>query len=78
MVKKDKDDNAIFGSHVGMDTEKCVIFSDPNRLVGTIGIKDLIVVTTPDAVLVCNRKRAEDIKKLVERIKKNKNLVKFL
>lgn len=78
LVKKDRYGNAIFGSHVGIDTEGCVIFSDANHLVGTIGIKDLIVVVTSDAVLACRRQRAEDIKDLVERIKKKKNLLKFL
>lgn len=78
LAKKGKQGNAIFGGHVGIDTKRSLIYADKNLLVGTIGIKDLIVVATSDAVLVCNRKRAEDIKKLVEKIKKNKRLQKFL
>ena len=36
------------------------------RLIATLGVRDLIVVDTPDAVLVCRRDRAQDIKKLTE------------
>jgi len=78
LVKKDKNGNTIFGDHAGIDTGRSVIFTDPNYLIGTIGIKDLIVVATSDAVLVCKKERADDIKKLVEKIKKNKKLLRFL
>ena len=78
LLKRDSSGNIIFGSHMGIDTKNCVIFSDTNRLVGTIGIKDVIIVVTPDAVLVCDNKRAEDVKKLVGRLKKRKKFLKFL
>jgi mannose-1-phosphate guanylyltransferase len=78
LVDKDKDGNAIFGNHVSIDTKGSIIFSDTNHLVGTIGIKDLILVVSSDAILVCDKNRAEDIKKLVGRIKKKKSLLKFL
>lgn len=37
-----------------------------SRVIATLGVRDLIVVDTPDAVLVCRRDRAQDIKKLTE------------
>ena len=78
MAKKDRNDNVVFGSHVGIDTKGSFIFSDEKRLIGTIGLNDIIVVATPDAVLICDRRRAEDIKKLVGMIKKQKRFSKFL
>jgi len=36
------------------------------RVIATLGVRDLIVVDTADAVLVCRRDRAQDIKKLTE------------
>ena len=78
LAKKGKDGNVIFGKHVGIDTKESLIFSDTGRLVGTVGINDIIVVDTPDAVLVCSRKRAGEIKKLVGKIKKDKRFTKFL
>jgi len=38
-------------------------------LISTIGLKDVIIADTPDALLVCNRSRAQDVKQLVERLK---------
>lgn len=78
LVNKDKDGNAILASHVGIDTKKSFITSAPNQLVGTIGVKDLIIVAAPDAVLVASAKGAKDIRKLVGRIKKKKEFLKFL
>lgn len=65
--EKDSHSNASFGPHVGIDSEGCVIYS-PSKLVATVGIHNLIVVETPDAVLLCARDRAEDLKMLVHRL----------
>ncbi len=66
----DKDDfnNAIIGKYAGIDTEGCVIHS-PEKLVAAIGIKDLIIVASRDAVLVCPKERAQDVKSIVELLK---------
>ena len=41
-----------------------------NRLVAAVGVKDLIVVETPDAVMVCDRNHAQDVKSIVEELKR--------
>lgn len=56
------------GPHVGLDDRDCLFYSD-GRLVATIGLKDLIVVATGDAVLVCDRNRSQDLKKLMDRLR---------
>jgi mannose-1-phosphate guanylyltransferase len=65
---KDNQSNACFGRHVGMDSEGCVIYS-PDKLVATVGLRDLIVVETPDALLLCAKDRADDLRNLVEKLK---------
>ncbi|MDH3398456.1 MAG: mannose-1-phosphate guanylyltransferase/mannose-6-phosphate isomerase [Acidimicrobiia bacterium] len=40
-----------------------------SRLVAVVGLKDVVVVETPDAVLVCHKDQAQDIKTIVERLK---------
>ena len=51
--------------HVLIDTAKTLVAtSDPNHLITTIGVDNLIVIHTPEATLVCRADRAEDIKKL--------------
>lgn len=51
--------------HVALDSADCLIYSD-GRTVATVGVNNLIVVSTPDALLVCDRERAQDVKKVVE------------
>jgi mannose-1-phosphate guanylyltransferase len=49
---------------VGLDARNCVVAGD-GRLVTIVGLEDVIVVQSGDAVLVCRKDRAEDVKKLV-------------
>lgn len=66
---KDANGNAVTGLHIGIDTRNCLILSSENRLVATIGIEDMVVIDTEDAVLVCPRDRAQEVKKIVDKIK---------
>jgi len=54
------------GRAVVVDGEGVVVVPAGNRLVSTLGVSDVIVVDTEDAVLVCGRDRAQDIKRLTE------------
>jgi len=65
----DVDGNAIFGDVLCHDTHNSVIRAE-SRLVATIGVADLVVVETPDAVLVAPKSRAQDVKQIVERLKR--------
>ena len=62
---RDEDGNVCQGESVGVDMQDCLIVSD-DKLVAGIGIKDLIVVATDDAVLICDKNRAQDVKKIVQ------------
>ncbi len=52
-----------------IDSKRLLIFS--KRLVAAVGVEDLVIIDTDDALLVCPRDRAQDIKQLVEMLKKN-------
>ncbi|WP_424189410.1 mannose-1-phosphate guanylyltransferase [Actinokineospora sp. G85] len=54
------------GTAVVVDGKGVVVVPAGNRLVATLGVQDLIIVDTEDAVLVCGRERAQDIKRLTE------------
>lgn len=54
-----------------IDGENCTVVSD-GPLVGVIGMKDVVVVASADAVLVAPRERAEDVKRIVEELKARK------
>jgi mannose-1-phosphate guanylyltransferase/mannose-6-phosphate isomerase len=64
---KDREGNSIEGNVVAEDTRNCYLRSEAG-LVAAIGIEDLVVVGTADAVMVAPRKRAQDVRKLVARL----------
>jgi len=53
--------------HVAIDSSDCLIYAD-GKVVATVGVRGLVVVSTPDALLVCDRERAQDVKKVVEQL----------
>lgn len=56
-------------SVVNIDSTGLVVVPRSDRLITTIGLEDLVIVDTPDAVLICRRDRAQDIKKLTETLR---------
>lgn len=64
----DEQGNTVLGKHLGIETHGCVISTDPDHLVATLGVNDLIIVHTPDATLVANRKDEESMRELVKRM----------
>ncbi len=67
LLPADGDGNAVVGTHLGLDTRNCVLYG-PRRLIATVGVENLIVVETEDAILVCPLDRAEEVKTLVDRL----------
>ncbi len=65
---QDDKGNRVRGDVLVIDSEGSLVWSD-SKTVGVIGVKDLIVVQTEDAVIVLPRSRAQDVKLLAERIK---------
>jgi mannose-1-phosphate guanylyltransferase len=52
------------------DSERCVVIGQSGRLIVTLGANDLVIVDTPDALLVSDRRRAQDIKSIVDELKR--------
>jgi len=68
LLPTDEEGNVVVGQHVGLDTRGCLIHGS-RRLVTTIGLEDMIVVDTEDALLVCPKERAQEVKDLVKKLK---------
>jgi len=66
---KDADGNLREGDTLAVDTHRSLLRSHDRHLLATVGVDDLIVVTTPDATLVAHRDAAQDVKKIVEQLK---------
>jgi mannose-1-phosphate guanylyltransferase/mannose-6-phosphate isomerase len=59
--------NRLHGDAVALDTENSLLFAD-HGLIATLGVRDLVVVRTGDAVLVAHRDRAQEVRRVVERL----------
>ncbi len=70
-VKKlDEDGNIILGKHYGIDTSNSIIYS-PDKVVTTIGLDDIVIVDTEDAILICDKSRAQEVKEIREILAEN-------
>ena len=65
---KDEAGNVIQGDVVSIDSENSMLFSQ-QRLIAAVGLKDTVVIETADAILVADRNKVQDVKKVVEWIK---------
>ncbi len=64
-------ENISAGAHLAMDASGNLIWS-PDKFVAAIGVKDLIIVETPEALLICPRDRAQEVGKIVQWLEQNK------
>jgi mannose-1-phosphate guanylyltransferase/mannose-6-phosphate isomerase len=71
VLEKDGEGNVSRGDVLLEDTKNCLIKSE-NKLVATVGMEDTLVVETADAILVAPLSRSQDVKKVVNRLKKEK------
>jgi mannose-1-phosphate guanylyltransferase len=62
----DAEGNTICGKHLGVNTSGTIIRTDDDHLIVTLGLKDCIIVHTPDATLVANRRDEESVRKIVK------------
>ena len=69
LAQKDADGNATRGDVQMQDTKNSLVFGD-RRLVATLGVEDLIIVDTDDALLVADRSRSQDVREVVEDLKR--------
>jgi mannose-1-phosphate guanylyltransferase len=65
-VGADDKGNTIVGKHLGIRTERSIVRSSDGHLVVTLGVKDTIVVHTPDATLVADKQQEEAIREVVK------------
>nr|WP_286270984.1 mannose-1-phosphate guanylyltransferase/mannose-6-phosphate isomerase [Thalassotalea hakodatensis] len=66
--KSDEKSNVFVGDVLTHETSECYINSQ-HKLVATVGVENLVIVDTPDAVLVANKDKAQDVKAIVEQLK---------
>jgi mannose-1-phosphate guanylyltransferase/mannose-6-phosphate isomerase len=71
ITSRNSDGNVVQGSVMTMDAKGCVVHSN-DRLTAVVGVNDLVVVSTADAVMVIPRARAQNVRELVDKLKTEK------
>ncbi len=73
---KDAKNNVLIGDIIPINTTNCLINSN-SKLIGVIGVSDLIVIDSDDALLICKRNYSDDVKEIVDFIRR-KQMNRFL
>jgi mannose-1-phosphate guanylyltransferase/mannose-6-phosphate isomerase len=71
VIKPDADGNVKVGDILALDTKKTIVMGE-KRLISTIGLKELIIIDTPDALLIARRGQAQRVKEVVDLLKERK------
>ena len=66
----DNNGNIILGNIIKIKTSNSII-QGSNKLIATVGLDNIIIIDTEDALLVCNKAHTQDIKEIVEKLKSN-------
>ena len=74
--EKNSDGNVIQGRAVAIDTENCLIIND-QRIVATVGVKDLIIIDTDNGLLICKKGESQKVKDVVDYLRR-KGLEQYL
>ena len=69
LEEKDAQENYFKGKVYTIDSRGCLVHS-PDKIVALVGVQDLVVVHTADAILICPRERSQEVKKIVELLEK--------
>lgn len=70
LMADDESANVVIGPHVEVDTRSSLIYSDSGRMIATIGLEGFLVIDTGDALLIAPRDRAQDVKKIVDQLRR--------
>ncbi len=72
LAPKDAQKNAVRAEVSLVESEGCYVRGEPGKLIALIGVHDLVVVDTEDALLIMPRDRAQDVRRVVEDLKAKK------
>ena len=68
LQEENPEDNVVKGDHVSIDSEDCLIYGKNKKMIATLGLKDVVIVDTDDALLVADKSRDFEIKKIIEKL----------
>jgi mannose-1-phosphate guanylyltransferase len=69
LLPRKEGDNVGVGELIAIDSRGCVVYS-PKKLVATVGLEDVVIVETEDALLVCRKDQAQDVRRVIEALER--------
>jgi len=72
LFEKDENENIVQANHLAIDTINSVVYSTQDRPVATIGLDNIVIIETEEALLVMDKARAQEVREIVKKIKKDK------
>lgn len=72
ITAKDESNNVNYGAVINYDTTNSYVYNDTKSIVATIGLDNIVIINSEDALLISNKEKCQDIKKIVNEIKTNK------
>ena len=67
---QDAESNTVLARHVGVDTKNCIVVGDAAKVIATVGVNNLVIVQDGDCILIADRGKETDVKKIVEQLGK--------
>jgi mannose-1-phosphate guanylyltransferase len=68
---RDSHGNALRGENISIESEGCILHN-PEKLTALIGVKDLVIVNTPDALLICRKDQDQKVKDIIQKLTQDK------
>lgn len=77
LLKKDRHGNSLMRDVINLESRNITVLGN-KRMIATIGLENLIIVDTPDALLITKKNKSEEVRKVVDILKKNKRQEHYL
>lgn len=62
--------NFVKAAHLDIGSKDLLVYGSPKKLIATVGLRGLIIVDTPDVILICDKSKSQDVKKIVGMLEK--------
>jgi len=76
--ERDQENNIIIGNGVVVDTYETIVYNGAAGIITCLGVSDLIIVRTDNITMVAHKSRADDIKKILEKLQENEATRQYL
>ncbi|HWP43429.1 MAG TPA: mannose-1-phosphate guanylyltransferase [Blastocatellia bacterium] len=67
----DEQSNLLLGDALAVDSKRNLVYSTTDRLISLLGVEGLVIVDTPDALLIADMNRSQDVRLISERLRRN-------